>query len=49
MIYNDILGGNIFTRDSSKVLKILKELTIGTDAETWIKGLIIFRKEMQEL
>ena len=47
MIYNDNLDENMFTRGSSKVLKILKEIAIGTDAEIWIKGIIIFRKEMQ--
>ena len=30
--------GNIFSRDTKKVLAILKELTVYTDAETWIKG-----------
>ena len=36
-------------RDSSKVLNILKELTLGTDEETWIKGLKCGRKSIQEL
>ena len=36
-------------RDSKKVLYILKELTIGTDAETWIKGLKCGRDYTQEL
>ena len=48
-IYQASLVGNMFTIDSSKVLDILKELTLGTDAETWVKGLKCGRKEMQEL
>ena len=39
----------MFTRDSWKVLDILKEATCGTDAETWIKCLKYGRKAMQEL
>ena len=39
----------MFTRDSRKVLDILKELTHRTDAETWIKGLKYGREAMQEL
>ena len=39
IIYQASLVRNMFTRDSSKVIDILKELTLGTDAETWIKGL----------
>ena len=39
----------MFNRDSRKVVDILKELTLGTDAETWIKGLKCVRKAMQEL
>ena len=39
----------MFTRDSRKVLYILKEMTLVTDAETWIKGLKCSRKEMQKL
>ena len=31
--------GNMFTRDSRKVIDILKEPTLGTDADKWIKGL----------
>ena len=32
IIYNISVGGNMFTRDSMKVLNILKELTIVTDS-----------------
>ena len=39
----------MFIRDSRKVLYIHKELTLGTEAETWIKGLKCVRKAMQEL
>ena len=39
----------MFIRDSRKFLDIIKELTLGTDAETWIKGLQCGRKSMQEL
>ena len=39
----------MFTRDSKKVQDILKELTLGTDAEKWIKGLKCGKKAMQEL
>ena len=48
-IYQASLVGNVFTRDSRKVLDILKELTHVTDADTWIKGLKCGRKEIQEL
>ena len=37
IIYVKSLFGNMFTRDSRKVLDILKELNLGTDAETCIK------------
>ena len=39
----------MITRDSRKVLDILKEPILGTGAETWIKGLKCGRKSMQEL
>ena len=39
----------MWDRDSRKVLDILKEMTLGTDAETWIKGLKCGRKAMREL
>ena len=34
IIYQASLVRNMFTRDTRKVLDILKELTLGTDAET---------------
>ena len=49
IFYQASLDGNMFIRDSRKVLGILKELTLGTDVETWIKGLNCGRKVMQEL
>ena len=49
IIYQASLVGNMFTRDSSKVIDIIKELTIGTDTETWNKGIKCGRKAMQEL
>ena len=49
IIYQAILVDNMFTRDSRKVIGIIKELTLGTDYETWIKGLKCGRKAIQEL
>ena len=49
IIYQSSLSRNIFTRDSKKVIDILKELIPGTDAETWIKGLKCNIKAIQEL
>ena len=39
----------MFKRDSRKLLDIIKELNLGTDSKTWIKGLKYFRKATQEL
>ena len=39
IIYQESLVVDIFIRDSRKVLDIIKELTLGTDAEIWIKVL----------
>ena len=49
IIYQESLVGNMFTRESRKFFDILKELTLGTDSETYIKGLNCSRKAMQEL
>ena len=38
IIQNVLLQENIFYRDTKKVLAILNELTVDTDAETWVKG-----------
>jgi len=37
VIYNATLVGSMFKRDSKHVLQILRELTNGTQAETWMK------------
>ena len=39
----------MFNRDSRKVIDIIKELTLGIDAETWIKCIKCGIKGMQEL
>ena len=39
IIYQASLVRNMFTRDSRKILYIIKEPTLRTNAETWIKGL----------
>ena len=49
IIHQESLVGNMFTIDSRKVLDIIKDLTLGTDSKTWIKGLKCGRKVMQEL
>ena len=49
IIDNVSLKGNCFTVDSDKVINILKELNIGTDSGTWIKGIKFEMKTMQEL
>ena len=49
IIYQASLDRNMFTKDSRKVLSILKELTLGTDAETCVKSLKCGRKAMQEI
>ena len=38
IIYNSGLSGNMFKSDPGEVLNILKELTIGIDSETFIRG-----------
>ena len=49
IIHQASLVGCMFARDSRKVINIIKELTLGTESETWIKGLKCGRKAMQEL
>ena len=41
--------GNMFTSESTKFLDIIRETNLGTDNETWIKGLKCIRKSMQEI
>ena len=38
IIKNDPLKGNMFSRNTKKVLEILKELTEDTDDETWMNS-----------
>ena len=38
MIQNAPLQGNIFSFETKKVLEIIKELTVDTDSETYMKG-----------
>ena len=39
IIYQASIVGNCFTRDSRKILDIIKEMNLGNDAETWVKGI----------
>ena len=48
IIYQEGLVGNRFTRYLKEVIDIIKELTLGTDAEIWIE-VKCTRKAMQEL
>ena len=47
IIHQASLAGNIFIRDSRKVLNILKEITLGDDPKTWINGRKCDRKVVQ--
>lgn len=49
IIYHAPLNGNMFIRDSKRVLSLLKELTAGTDAETWMRGARCGRDAMLSL
>ena len=49
IIHQASLVGCMFARDSRKVINIIKELTLGTESETWIKGLKCGIKVMQEI
>ena len=49
IIHQESLVGNMFIRESRKVIDILKELTLGTYAKTCIKVLKFVRKATQEL
>ena len=49
IIHQASLVRNRFKRESKKVFDILKELNLGTDAETWIRVLKCGIKSMQEL
>ena len=39
----------MFYHDTKKVLSIIKELTVDTDAETWMKGKLCGRESILEL
>ena len=49
IIHQSILVGNMFTRDSRKVIDILNKLTLGIYLKTSIKGLKCGRNTMQDL
>lgn len=49
IIYNVTLTGAMFQCDSKKLLGLLKELAIGSNAETWIKGARCGRDAMMAL
>ena len=38
LMQNASLQGNMFYRETKKFLAILKELTVDTDSETWMKA-----------
>ena len=46
---NDLLQVKIVSRDTKKVLAIIKELTLDTDFETWMKGKYCGREVMLAL
>ena len=48
-VYNAKVEGNIFSRDTQKVLKLLQELTLDTPAADWIKGIECGRAAMEAL
>ena len=49
IIQNPPLHGTIFSCDTKKVIAILKELTVDTDVETWMKGKCCGREAMLAL
>ena len=49
IIHKESLVRNMFIRGSRKFLGILKELTLGADSKTWIKGHRCVKKVIQEL
>jgi hypothetical protein len=49
VIRNASLEGAVFRSDSMKVLSLLKSLTVGTDAENWMKGKTCGRLAMQAI
>ena len=49
IIHNETLEGNMFIRESNKILGNLREIIIGTDSEIWIKGIKCVRNAIQKL
>ena len=49
IVYNASLQGAMFKRDSKRVLGVLRELTIGSQADTWMKGKRCGREAMKAL
>ncbi len=49
IIHNSPLQGFVFDMDTKTVLSVLKECTLGTEAETWIKNIKCGRVAMQAL
>ena len=49
IIYNSPLTGFVFNLDSKTVLSIIKECTLDSDAETWIKNIRCGREAMKIL
>ena len=49
IIYNAPLNGFVFDIDTKSILAILKECTLNTDAETWIKNIRCGREAMRAL
>ena len=49
IIQNDPLQGNMFSHENKKVLAIIKQLTVDTYAETWMKGKGCGREAMMAL
>ena len=49
IVYNASLQGAMFKRDSTRVLGVLRELTIGSQADTWMKGKRCSREAMKAL
>ena len=49
IIYNGALHGFVFDMDSKSVLSVIKECTLDTEAETWIRNIRCGRAAMQAL
>ena len=49
IIQNSPLQGNMFSHDTKTFLSTLKDLTVDTHAETWMKGKLFGQETMLEL